>query len=312
MISVIIPIYNLEDYLSNCLDSIIAQDNQDFEVILVNDGSCDHSEDICHRYVLKDSRFRLYNKANGGVSSARNLGLLQALGEWIAFVDGDDIVDNQYLTLPNNTTDIDVIEKSYHIKSKDNVLLSNVIAEDAVIDTNKELLKYYAQYIQSNSATLCNKIIRRNIIDKQQFDETKAMGEDFIFFLSILSRINKYYKMAHGSYNYIRRDTSASKTIETDQTNRVKILFANLNSVRQICISSDIKELGVNLIYTQYFQLLMSLRDYFSFKDWIKVFRLWYLFPWSDHTLITDYQKHHIMTQFPKYLAKTIIKKIKK
>ena len=247
MISVIIPIYNLEDYLSRCFDSLIAQDNHDFEVIMVNDGSLDRSEEICRRYELKDNRFRLFNKVNGGVSSARNLGLQHANGEWVVFVDGDDIVDSKYLTMPDPLNGIDVIEKSYYIKSQDSILLSNVINEDSTLYSNENVLKYYAEYIQSNSATLWNKIIRKNIIGNHRFDETKAMGEDFIFFLSIISKINVYYKMSQGAYCYIRRETSASKTIDADQSNRSKILFSNLNSIREITKSAGIKAC---LLYT--------------------------------------------------------------
>lgn len=303
MISVIIPIYNLGNYLSRCLDSLIAQDNPNYEVIMVNDGSNDQSEMICRKYEIKDSRFRLINKINGGVSSARNIGLQFATGEWIVFIDGDDIVDSQYLTLPEKTEGIDIIEKSYYIKSQDQILLSNKIPLDSIIETNEDFIKYYAEYIQSNSATLCNKIIRRNIIANQKFDETKVMGEDFLFFLSILARINRYYRMSSGAYYYIRRDSSASKRIDNIQNIRAKILFSNLNSVKQICNSNGIKELGDNLIYTLYFPYLLKLGHYLSFADWLKLFKLWCLFPWVNHSLMTKYQKHVTLKGFPKEIA---------
>ena len=96
MISVIIPIYNLENYLTNCLDSLLAQTYADMEVILVDDGSTDESLAICREYAAKDSRFKVIVKTNGGVSSARNTGLDAATGNFIAFVDGDDIVSPDY------------------------------------------------------------------------------------------------------------------------------------------------------------------------------------------------------------------------
>lgn len=309
MISVIIPIFNLEDYLSRCLDSLIAQDNHDFEVIMVNDGSLDRSEVICRKYELKDDRFRLYNKVNGGVSSARNLGLQHANGEWVVFVDGDDIVDRKYLTMPDNLNEIDVIEKSYYIKSQDSILLSNDINEDTTLYTNKNVLKYYAEHIQSNSASLWNKIIRKNIIGDQRFDETKAMGEDFLFFLSIISKINVYYRMSQGSYCYIRRETSASKTIDADQINRAKILFSNLNSIKKITDTTDIKALGINIIHTIYIPCLLKLKEYLTFKDWIKIFKIWCMLPFSPKDLMSSYQRRMALIGFPKSIIKSILRK---
>ena len=96
-ISVIVPIYNVENYLQRCVDSILSQSFIDFELLLINDGSPDNSGKICDEYAEKDNRVRVFHKPNGGVSSARNLGLDNALGEWIAFVDSDDYVDVDYL-----------------------------------------------------------------------------------------------------------------------------------------------------------------------------------------------------------------------
>ena len=276
---------------------------------MVNDGSLDRSEEICRRYELKDNRFRLFNKVNGGVSSARNLGLQHANGEWVVFVDGDDIVDSKYLTMPDPLNGIDVIEKSYYIKSQDSILLSNVINEDSTLYSNENVLKYYAEYIQSNSATLWNKIIRKNIIGNHRFDETKAMGEDFIFFLSIISKINVYYKMSQGAYCYIRRETSASKTIDADQSNRSKILFSNLNSIREITKSAGIKALGINIIHTIYIPYLLKLKEYLKFKDWFMIFKIWCMFPFSPKDLMSSYQRRIAFIQLPKSIIKSILRK---
>lgn len=97
MISVIIPIYNAEAYISECLQSVGNQSYKDFEVICVNDGSQDNSADICQRFVDKDKRFRLINQENGGVSSARNRALKEAKGEYVCFVDSDDVIEPHFL-----------------------------------------------------------------------------------------------------------------------------------------------------------------------------------------------------------------------
>ena len=89
-ISVIVPVYNTEKYLQRCIDSILLQSFTDFELLLIDDGSTDSSGTICDKYAEQDSRIRVFHKANGGASSARNIGLDNAIGEWVCFVDSDD------------------------------------------------------------------------------------------------------------------------------------------------------------------------------------------------------------------------------
>lgn len=89
-VSVIVPVYNVEKLLQRCIDSILAQTFTDFELLLIDDGSKDKSGEICDEYAAKDSRIRVFHKQNGGVSTARNLGIDKAQGEWIYFVDSDD------------------------------------------------------------------------------------------------------------------------------------------------------------------------------------------------------------------------------
>ena len=92
-ISIIVPVYNVEEYLPKCLDTILNQSFRDFEVILVNDGSKDNSGFICEKYAKKDSRIRIIHKENGGLSSARNAGLDIAKGRYIGFIDSDDFIE---------------------------------------------------------------------------------------------------------------------------------------------------------------------------------------------------------------------------
>lgn len=98
-ISVIVPVYNTEKYLRRCIDSILAQTFTDFELLLVDDGSKDNSGTICDEYVEKDPRVRVFHKENGGVTAARNMGIEEAKGEWLAFVDADDYILLDYLAI---------------------------------------------------------------------------------------------------------------------------------------------------------------------------------------------------------------------
>ena len=118
MISVLVPVYNTNQYLPRCIDSILGQSFTDFELLLIDDGSTDGSAKICDAYAEKDSRIRVLHKENGGVSSARNLGLNEAKGEWVVFVDSDDwISDNciKLLTEPLRNKEFDIVVGDYRI-----------------------------------------------------------------------------------------------------------------------------------------------------------------------------------------------------
>ena len=107
MISVIVPVYNVEPYLRECIESILGQTYRDFELILVNDGSTDDSGTICDEYAAQDTRIRVLHQKNSGVSVARNVGLDSVQGEYIAFVDSDDRVSKDYLAYLNDLIQIE-------------------------------------------------------------------------------------------------------------------------------------------------------------------------------------------------------------
>lgn len=124
-ISIIIPIYNAEKTLNRCLDSIKQQIFNDFEVLLIDDGSKDSSLTICKSYASKDSRFRVFEKENGGASSARNIGLNNAKGEYIAFCDSDDYVEPDWLIqFINGMSHADIVISFFiNLKTKRKILL---------------------------------------------------------------------------------------------------------------------------------------------------------------------------------------------
>lgn len=99
LISVIVPVYNAEKYISKCIDSILSQTFKDFELILINDGSTDNSDLICGKYASIDNRVKVFHKQNGGAGSARNLGVQKAVGDWIMFVDADDWIEPECLDI---------------------------------------------------------------------------------------------------------------------------------------------------------------------------------------------------------------------
>lgn len=124
MISIIVPVYNVEDYLSCCIDSILNQTYTDFELILVDDGSLDKCPMICDQYQKKDPRIKVIHKKNGGLSSARNAGLDIAKGEYVLFVDSDDFVDKNLCKklIEGMENDVDIVMCKYlRVRNKDNI-----------------------------------------------------------------------------------------------------------------------------------------------------------------------------------------------
>ena len=215
-ISVIIPVYNAAQYLEKCLDSVLAQTFTDFELLLIDDGSKDSSGEICDRYAESDSRIRVFHKPNGGVSSARNLGLDNAKGEWIAFCDSDDYVTDKYLgDLYNEakTTDADLVVQDYYIADKNgNIVKNNYYPAPPTFETYNES-KYYEmlceQYLYVRSGPVSKLFNSKLVADKIRFKLNIKYGEDTCFFFSYLIRCQNVCCTSRKNYIYVNRPNSA-------------------------------------------------------------------------------------------------------
>lgn len=180
-ISVIVPIYNAEKYLPRCIDSILAQTFTDFELLLIDDGSTDGSGKICDEYATKDARIRVFHKKNGGVSSARNLGLDEAQGEWITFCDSDDYVYPCWLNnFSKNFSDaLQMIVQSFDPKP--------LVVKKSVFSCDEGM-----QYMERQNILgyLWVKAFRKEIIcmNHIRFNEQLAYEEDLVFVFRYLIR----------------------------------------------------------------------------------------------------------------------------
>lgn len=181
-ISVIVPVYNTEQYLHRCIDSILAQTFTDFELLLIDDGSKDSSGKICDEYAAKDSRVRVFHKENGGVSSARNLGLDNAQGDWITFVDSDDyLIDQSGLNLLTRTDiEADLIVYSF--------LWNNELIR---CPNSNHFEKIFFSY---HSIVIWSKIYKRSIIQQNHlyFNEMIHLGEDQLWFSEYIKYTSTY------------------------------------------------------------------------------------------------------------------------
>ena len=213
-ISVIIPVYNAAQYLEKCLDSVLAQTFTDFELLLIDDGSKDSSGEICDRYAESDSRIRVFHKPNGGVSSARNLGLDNAKGEWIAFCDSDDYVTDKYLEDLYNeamTTGADLVVQDFVFVKESGVVIPkwynpivctyNLTKSDKIISEQKLLSRGY-----SFCKMFSHSIIRENEI---RYPENMRFGEDLCFVLQYLTHAPLVSCSDIANYIYIDHPNSA-------------------------------------------------------------------------------------------------------
>jgi len=207
MISVIVPVYNVEEYLEECLESIRQQTYADFEVILVNDGSTDGSRQICERFCQKDSRFKLINQENQGQSVARNRGVKESVGKFIMFVDSDDVINKNLLEvlLPYMKTEVDIVEcrmtrkKEEFYLNKPSKIVFKGNAKEAILNC-----------IAIKEVKFCpvTKLYRREIVEKVPFLEG-YIYEDVFTGINYLKHMRKIVVVDYIGY-YYRYHTSST------------------------------------------------------------------------------------------------------
>lgn len=209
--SIIIPIYNSQDWLERCFNSLRSQPFSDYEVILINDASTDNSEDICKKYADSDARVRYYRQeAQGGVSAARNRGLDEARGSFICFLDSDDAYEREFLLKLNQAIlshpNSGHFFCGYKLIRPTQVIENKLPDQDEIVclDRKQAMTLYNAILLQSAS----NKAYRRDIIEAQhlRFREGVSLGEDLLFNLEYLDRCPNTQIIVENRplYNYCR------------------------------------------------------------------------------------------------------------
>ena len=215
MISIIVPIYKSEKYIDRCIKSIIDQSYEEFELLLIDDGSPDNSSIICESWAKKDKRVRFLKKENGGVSSARNLGLTEAKGDYITFVDSDDWVESEYLATLIHDIDSENVDiaccnfacaSDVITKSTEKVFLNKKLPRDEALDCYSE---YYFTSVWA-------KLFKKDILLGLYFDEGFKYSEDTLFYTEAVLRSSYIYWNNSALYNYFENDCGAMKTFDFD------------------------------------------------------------------------------------------------
>lgn len=206
MISIIVPIYNAEQYLRRCVDSILAQSYTDFELLLIDDGSKDSSGAICDEYAARDCRVRVFHKENGGVSSARNLGLDNAQGNYITFCDADDYVTPNWLVAYSEAiaNNVDLAIQGYYAIDGDNTVEKLLQPHSGnSIEAKRKLIE--SQFAQDTYYYLWVKLFRRDLLEAYhiRFDEQSVLGEDTQFISKYLEYAVSFMCIDSMGYYYI-------------------------------------------------------------------------------------------------------------
>ena len=230
-VSIIIPVYNAEKYLRQCVESVLSQTFKDWELILVDDGSMDGSNEICHEYALKDKRIRVIEKANEGLSSARNAALDIAAGEYIFFLDADDEL------YPHSIQHLYDIAQSYSVA----IVAGREVYETAkpeydFIATTPEIVKaeqhlksvWYQKSVTDNSA--CWKLFKRSLFDELRFYD--GWFEDLEIFHKILFKADKIAISDSVVYFYRKHSESFINSWSEGRREIVKVTEGIVNQMR--------------------------------------------------------------------------------
>lgn len=280
-ISVIIPIYNVEKYLSECLDSVINQTFLDIEIICVNDGAIDNSRKILVEYQQKDSRIKIVDKQNGGLSSARNAGMKVAKGKFIFFVDSDDwldltILENLHKNITELNTDISMcaVHQFDEITKKldDTNKYFSLEFFDESFDNRVFSYKDTKNFLMNVPVMAWNKLYRKSFLDdcQAQFSEGLVF-EDGPFFFSIFFKTQKVSIVRKFLYYYrINRKGSILKNVGKNFFDIIKVVNLMYENVKSTEIFEDIKNeffnQKANDIFYRYELIDLSLKNSFAKK----------------------------------------------
>ena len=272
LISIVIPVYNAEKYLEQCLNSIKNQTYKNFEVILVNDGSDDNSENICKSFSEEDARFKYFTKSNGGAPSARNFGLDNVTGDYITFIDADDWVDENHLevlinNIKGNNSDMAVssikkfdMSNNFHFRMYSNQ--EKYLLNFEKMSKDELLVKLPKLILASNSYKIAvSKLFKKELLSDVRFDESIVYGEDLEFFFKLYLNINSISYIDEVTYIYRLHDESSSSK------------FGNLHMEQELAIYKKmyerIEELGLPTIHyvNTLKNLLVYRKDYLDNRD---------------------------------------------
>lgn len=248
MISVIIPVYNAEKTLANCLDSVLSQDYKDIEIIAVNDGSLDNSHEILMHYKAIDCRIKVLSQQNSGVSCARNKALDVAQGEYIMFVDSDDTIQSNACSkaLCSMKDDVDMVIFGLNIY-RNGKLLRTPHLETRKFKLRNSIDAYWN--LRKINLGPCNKLYKKSLI-KKQFDTTLSLGEDTLFVLEYMKNVRDVSCLENCLYN-VRLDNENSLNRKYRDNRLDQLIYVRNHEL--VAINDIYGNTSDSRIYEEYF-----------------------------------------------------------
>ncbi len=265
-VSVIIPVYNVEEYIEKCLDSVVNQTLKEIEIIVVNDGTKDNSMKKIEKY-FSDSRIKIINKQNGGLSSARNAGLEIAKGEYISFIDSDDFIEEKMLEeLYNESENADIV---FSNNLNYNMLDNKFSKEEREFFFDKMINKgsYICMY---SSAVVWNKIYKRDFLEKNNLRFIEGIiHEDDIFTIKshFLAEKVKYVKKFHYYYRINRKDSIMNNKVKNKHLENYKVIYEQLKEFYDNFNGTDFEKIRLYLLQSYYLVFKMRLEGNINKKE---------------------------------------------
>lgn len=260
ILSIIIPVYNSEKYLKECINSIISQNNNIFELLLIDNGSTDRSKEICDEYADKFNFIKAFHIPNKGVSNARNYGIEHSSGKWITFIDSDDFISPEYIKSiePFLNTDTDLITFNY-------VRYINEQKKEPGILTIKEGEHFAASELfnlairlEVASLSVWSSVYRKYILQKNtlRFREDMSTCEDFTFSLSYYKHVNKFHVINKNLYYYRLNPFSVTSIRNLQHANNYQIVFDN---IADICKEKNIDRTNILIFEKRWTRWIIDL-----------------------------------------------------
>jgi len=271
-LSVIVPIFNVEKYLEKCLDSLACQTFQDYEVLLINDGSLDSSKIIAQNYARNNIKFKYLEKVNGGLSDARNFGIKHATGEFLAFIDSDDYVDSEMFSKmfeKQQVSNSDIVVCDMYYEYEDGTLKYTSAGEFDTVTSELNL----GVISVNNSA--CNKIFRRELFTDLEFPKGKWY-EDLFIVPILLYKANSVSRVPNALYFYLQRDGSIVHENNLKMFNVYEAILNVENSLKNIVFDQiELSEI-INEMFIRHGLFLTTLRikNNGTFKNRVNFFSL--------------------------------------
>lgn len=265
-VSVIIPIYNVERYVGECISSVIQQDYQNLEIILVNDGSTDLSLKICENYALKDNRIRIINGENGGRGAARNRGIESSTGKYLTFIDGDDFVDSNYVSSlveqkkKYNSNIAITFDKEFNQKNNTFYVLLDPAPGNTSCDgvyNSREWLEKFFYSRNSTLNTVCMKLFDRALFKNIRFPENHVICEDAFTSWKLAMRSDRISFENKPTYIYRKKHAESITTAESNG----KFHYAQVNVLEESIAILSLCELKTDFMFARYRQRLEQLKQ---------------------------------------------------